>query len=43
MPESKRAEKVSDNRSAFICSVIGALILSNVKLCGEMNGGIGRD
>lgn len=36
-------ENVSDNWYAFICSVTGALILSNVKLCGEMNGGIGLD
>lgn len=36
-------ENVSDNWYAFICSVTGALILSNVKLCREMNGGIGLD
>ncbi len=37
------AENVSDNWYTFICSVTGALILSNVKLCREMNGGIGLD
>lgn len=37
------AENVSDNCYAFICGVTGALILSNVELCREMNGGIGRD
>lgn len=36
-------ENVSDNRYTFICSVTGALILSNVKLCRGMNGGIGLD
>lgn len=36
-------ENASDSCSAFICGVTGALILSNVKICGEMNGGIGMD
>lgn len=37
------AKKVADNWCTFICSVTGALILSNVELCGEMNGGIVLD
>lgn len=41
MPGSNRRER--DNCQAFICSVTGALILSNVELCREMNGGIGPD
>lgn len=36
-------ENASDNWSAFICSVTGALIPSNVKLCREMNSGIWLD
>lgn len=36
-------ENASDSCAAFICGVTGALILSNVKICGEMNGGIGMD
>lgn len=37
------AATASDNWRTFICSVTGALILSNVELCGEMNGGIVLD
>lgn len=37
------ATTASDNWCTFICSVTGALILSNVELCGEMNGGIVLD
>lgn len=37
------ATTAPDNWCTFICSVTGALILSNVELCREMNGGIVLD